>query len=78
MKYHARMLERRDDGSIVEALGTDAVHILDGRNTVDNMEVDARDYLARYNKYIHNYCGFRIMKGERFDNSVMLREILVD
>jgi len=74
MKYHAQFLELNMANKISEALGTDAVFILDGRNSLDTMEIDTIKQFHRMNENLHSYCGWRIKKGERFDNSVTIKE----
>ena len=69
MVYHAHFLELNLANRVVEALGTDAVFILDGRNTLDNMILDTIKQYHRMNKNLHSYCGWRIKEGTRFDDS---------
>ena len=74
MKYYVQFLDTDVPGHIVEAMGSDGVFILDGRNSMDTMTVDAITQFHRMNKNIHTYVGWRIMKGSRFDNSKMIKE----
>lgn len=74
MKYYVRFLDLNTRNEVSEALGSDAVFILDGRNTLENMIVDAIKQFHRMNKNLHSYCGWRIMKGSRFNNSVLVKE----
>ena len=65
MKYYTQFYTDEN----IEALGSDGVFILDGRNAIRTMILDsiARAYQLANVKRFH---GFEIMKGERFDNSV--------
>ena len=73
MKYHVQFM----DTSEQEALGSDGVFILDGRNNLFTMEQDADERMASMNKHIHNYVGWRIKRGSRFSNSVIVKEKLI-
>jgi len=58
----------------IEACGSDAVFILDGRNSVDVMKEDARDR-AQYLRRVRKYDGFRIYRGQRImDGNFMVCE----
>jgi hypothetical protein len=76
MKAYVQFLELDLKGSTVEALGSDGVFILDGRKSLDTMTTDAHKRFRQMNKHLHNYVGWRIMKGERFDASYSAREWL--
>ena len=80
MKYFAQFLtlssgQTFKDGKIVtvekfpiDALGSDGVFILDGRNNIETMVFDSKIRMHTL-KNIHNYIGFKIMKGERFTDA---------
>ena len=74
MKYHVQFMELDLENKLVEALGSDGVMILDGRNAIYNMKADAYKQFLKMNKNLHSYCGWRIKKGSRFDNSVVISE----
>jgi hypothetical protein len=68
MKVYAQYLTKDLNGNIVEAMGSDSVFILDGRNKPDTM---INDSLIRMNQLrnIHpDYIGFRIYQGERIQD----------
>ncbi len=77
MKYFARFLTLSSgktfkDGKMItvekfptEAIGSDGVFILDGRNNLETMKIDAKKRIEQL-KNIHTFIGFKIMKGERF------------
>ena len=58
-------------GELIEALGTDGVYILDGRNNIDTMRRDAEEYAYTLHN-IHKYHGYMIMRGNDFysDNAI--------
>lgn len=80
MKYYAQFLELSSgkefkDGKMIEvakfpidALGSGGVLILDGRNSIETMKEDAKDKI-RQTRFVKNFIGFKIMKGERFTES---------
>ncbi len=73
MKYHVQFLNLDLKGEVQDALGSDGVFILDGRNSLSTMEVDANKQFHRMNKHLHTYCGWEIRKGTRFDNAVPVK-----
>ena len=73
MKYHVQFLEVHNN-KLCEAMGSDGVFILDGRNSLQTMTIDAIYRFHRLNKNIHSYRGWRIKKGSRFSNSVTIKE----
>lgn len=78
MKNYVQFLEKKMVFSPIEgltetdecsdALGSDGVFILDGRNSLNVMIDDARKRLEQMNN-IKSFVGFKIMKGSRFDDS---------
>ena len=54
-------------GEVRSACGSDAVYILDGRKSLMSHIWDSQERMEKL-KY-HNYIGFYILKGNRFDNS---------
>lgn len=80
MKYYTQFQTNSSgqtfkDGKIIEvakfpidALGSDGVFILDGRNSLSIMISDSKNRMQKLEK-LHNFIGFKIMKGERFSNS---------
>ena len=69
MKYHVQFLQESItcENEVVEALGSDGVFILDGRNSLATMIQDAADRMYQL-RNIHKYVGYIIKKGERFGN----------
>jgi hypothetical protein len=51
----------------IEAMGSDGVYILDGRNSLETMKDDAKNRIEKL-KNVQSYLGFKIMRGERFTN----------
>ncbi|MHC4270614.1 MAG: hypothetical protein ACYSTS_19460 [Planctomycetota bacterium] len=77
MRYYVQFLQKNLSNNIAEACGSDGVFILDGRNCLNTMIIDAHERMKKLKKVQPYYIGFRIMKGSRFDNSTMIREVLV-
>lgn len=75
MKVYAQFLQRQG-GKLVEALGTDGRFILDGRCTLQTHKVDAMNRMHRL-RFVKNYVGFKIMKGDRFDSATEICEWLI-
>lgn len=73
MKFHVQFLILNTKGKLDEACGSEGVYILDGRNSLRTMKVDAIMRFHKMNK-IHNYVGWRIKQGSRFDNSVIINQ----
>ena len=69
MKFHAQFLVKDLKSEIVDALGTDGVYILDGRNSLTKMISDSKNQMKRMRHMHPNYIGFAIKEGTRFDNS---------
>jgi len=77
MKYFVQFLvessgKKFQDGKMVDvakfpvnALGSDGVFILDGRNNLNTMIVDAKQRKEQL-KNVKTFVGFKIMQGERF------------
>ena len=83
MRYYAQLLEKdlkfnhnnmtwTDTGELREAMGTDSVFILDGRNNILTMIEDSNKRLEQMNDFKNIYKGFRIMNGSRFDDSKVI------
>ena len=64
MKYYIQFYTGENN----EALGSDGVFILDGRNSTYNMINDGRDRAWQL-RNIKKFYGFKIMRGERFKDS---------
>lgn len=73
MKYYVQFLQVRNE-KIYEILGSEGVFILDGRNNLLTMKVDAIER-ALLLKNIHKISGWRIMKGT-FRASVCIYEFI--
>lgn len=83
MKYYTQLLEKdtrfshvdmvwHDTGLQREAMGTDAILILDGRCNLESMVRDSITRLKKMNNFINKYTGFRIMRGDSFQNSKII------
>lgn len=78
MRFHVQFLERNHKNEVVEALGSDGVLILDGSNKTATMMDDAMHRFCKMRKHLHtSYCGWRIKKGDRFDNSKTIKEYIL-
>jgi len=77
MKYHVQFLDRQTNGKIYEACGSDGVYILDGRNNLNTMILDAkaRAYMLRN---IHKFVGFKIKHGDRFSSATTIYQDTLD
>ena len=65
MKYWVQFLaESAKDNELIDAFGSDAVFVLDGRLSSYNMNVAARRQAQRLEHY-QQYAGFRIVAGLR-------------
>ena len=88
MKYYVQFLtlssgQKFSNGKIItvdkfpiEAMGSDSVFILDGRNSLNTMKIDAKKRIEQL-KNIHSFIGFKIMKGERFTESKEIYKQLI-
>ena len=75
MLYYAQFLEKNLKNDLVEALGSDGVFILDGRNTLKTMICDTMIRMHRLSNVKPGYVGYRIYKGERFsDNNQLVQQ----
>lgn len=68
MKYHVQFLDKDLKGNTVDAMGSDGVFILDGRNTLETMMNDAVDRKHQL-RIVHKYVGWSIRQGDRLDNA---------
>lgn len=68
MKYYANFLIRNTKNKIDTALGSDGTLILDGRHSLPRMESCAYSHAYKL-RFIHNYIGFQIRKGDRFKDT---------
>lgn len=50
----------------IEAIGSDGVYILDGRNSINAMVYDAKDRMKKL--AIKNFVGFKIIEAQRFSD----------
>ena len=53
-----------DEGTIGDALATDSEYMLDGRNSLFHMKLEAFSQLRKLKKVRPHYLGFKIMKGD--------------
>jgi hypothetical protein len=69
MKYYAEFLTTDLKGNTVTALGSEGVHVLDGRLRLESMIEDTKFQMRKFQRTVHpDYCGFQIRKGERFED----------
>lgn len=61
------------DGSLIEAMGDRSVVILDGRNSLQTMKLDAVFHNGRYRPF---YKAYRICKGRTFCDSKPITDII--
>lgn len=66
MKYWVQFLTKSATGSaqLIDACGSDAVMVLDGRLSSYNMRATALHHAQRLER-IKQYCAFRIVSGAR-------------
>ena len=68
MTHYIQFKDKDLKGNVVDAIGTDGVFILDGRNGLNTMFQDGMKRMLQLRR-VHKYVGFVVMKGSRFDNS---------
>jgi len=61
--HYVQFLIKDLDGNIAETLGSDGVHSLDKRLTLDNKVLKAEEQKERLKSVRPNYIGFRIYYG---------------
>lgn len=61
-KYFAQFFDKNLDGELVEAMGSDGVFILDGRNDMRTWEDDASDRIYKL-RNVQKYHGYQIRYG---------------
>ena len=64
MKYWVQFLTKSAKDELIDAFGSDAVMVLDGRLSSYNMNVAAKREAQRQAR-IHQYPAFRIVSGPR-------------
>ena len=52
----------------IEMCGSDGAYILDGRNNLNSMILDAEKRLEKI-RTIHSICGYKIIKAQRFSDT---------
>ena len=67
MKAYAQFLVVNSN-ILMEAMGSDGVFILDGRNNLKTMKIDAMLRMNKLQAVRPNLVGYKIYKSERFDN----------
>jgi hypothetical protein len=53
----------------IEAIGSDGVFILDGRNSLSTWVYDAKQRLEKMKQLGKNFIGFTIVKAEKFTDN---------
>ena len=72
---YVQFLTTDTNGKLSEALGSDGVFILDGRNKLKVMEIDAIERLHKLRNVQPHYIGYKIYKGQRIaDGNTVLCE----
>lgn len=61
MFYYTQFMTRDLTGDVVEALGSDGVFILDGRNRLGTMAADSLERMDKLKAVQPSFVGFRIM-----------------
>ena len=64
MKYYVQFKAHDLKNNLVDAMGTDAVFKLDGRNTLDNMTMAAHSQAHELRHVRKDIIGFVIHKGD--------------
>lgn len=72
MKYYVQYKMRDLAGKVVDAMGSDGVFILDGRNTIATMIEDAKTRMEKLELVQPYYLGFEINRGDRFEKPITL------
>ena len=62
---------------LMEAMGSDGVCILDGRNNLQTMKIDAMLRMNKLQVVRPNLVGYRVYKSERFDNKNLLYQWVI-
>lgn len=74
MKVYAQFLTKDLSGYLVEALGSDGVFILDGRNNVDTWKIDAMMRMHKLRNVQPDFIGYRIYKASRLGEGTLVYE----
>jgi len=74
MKYYVQFKTINNKGILWDATGSDGVFILDGRNSLENMIIDANERMKQLSK-VRTFKGFDIIRGDKIrdGNTVMYR-----
>ncbi len=67
-RYYVQFYAKSLDGTLVEACGSDGVFILDGRNKLQVMKLDAQKQMHRLTK-VRTYEYFEIRKCYRLSDT---------
>lgn len=69
MKWYIQfMLLNKKKDTILEAVGSDSVFMLDGRNNLETMALDGIEQMRKLQSLHPEYMGFDIIKGLRISN----------
>ena len=71
MKAYAQFLVTNNN-ILMEAMGSDGVFILDGRNNLQTMKINSMLRMNKLQVVRPNLVGYRVYKSERFDNKNLL------
>lgn len=72
MKAYVQLLSTTVDGEhLIEACGSSAIFILDGRQNLETHINDAHDWLTRQRRFSKSYVGCKVMRGD-LKHSVMV------
>jgi hypothetical protein len=75
MKAYVQYLTKDTNGDVADALGSDGVFILDGRNKLRTWRIDADKRLHKLRNVQPGYIGYKIMKGDLRDSVEVYRRI---
>jgi len=76
MKFYLQFYTKNLAGEKMQAMGSDGVFILDGRNTLANMIIDGhkRAYQLRF---VEKFIGFKVMRCSRYFDGQAITDIMI-
>ncbi len=72
MKYFVQFKETGLDGTLHDAMGSDGIFILDGRNNIQTMIQDAYNQMNRL-RFVKKYQFFEIHRGDMKRSRIIYR-----
>jgi len=64
MNAHARYLTKNSENKVAQALGSDSVFYLDGRNTISRQMSDAKKQMEKLSAIHPFWIGFELRRGD--------------